>query len=156
MRIARSLSVFITTASLIEAGCWGMTSPNVQSNEVDRSHASEFLAIPLEAVAPPKPRRLTAGETCRGILSISVPAAGSGEAPDRRCYPLGELDKSYTPGIVEFDLTSLFSEPSSVVRFDSKTLESIGATDITDLGEYVPDTESENSNDPPNEAPDSE
>lgn len=122
-------------------------------SERRRQRAIDSLAIPLEAVAPPKPPLLADGETCRGVLSISLPAPGSNESSRRGCYASGELDKSYTAGIDGPDPTLLDAVQTSVIKFESKTLES---PDLSDLSEYDPGFEIQSSDDQPADPPDPE
>lgn len=135
MCIASSLIVLFAVATQIEAGCSSSRTSDVDPNDIDASHRSDPLAIPFEAVAPAQPPLLAEGEMCRGMLSILMPRPGSNEMPSHGCYPPGELDKSYTPGMAGPEPSPLKSAPSSVIRFDAEELDALGAEDVSGLSE---------------------
>ncbi len=151
MRIASSLILLFAAVIQIEAGCSNSRPSAVQSNEADASHVTDSLEIPLEAVAPAKPPFLDEGETCHGVLSISMPIPGSNGTPRRGCYPPGELDKAYTTGSAGPQPPPLGSAPTSEVTFESKPLESISVKDVEDIEEYVPEPENSKSGSRPAE-----
>ncbi len=149
MRVASSLIVLFGGATQIEAGCSSSRPSDVDPNDMDASHRSDPLAIPLEAVAPAKPTLLAEGEMCRGTLSILMPRRGSNEMPSRGCYPPGELDKSYTPGMAGPEPSPLNSAPSSVIRLDAEELDALGAKNVSDLSEFLPELEIQSPDNPP-------